>query len=74
MLEINVGGVYVPAALVWAVGAFVLSTIIDRVLSRTTFYRMVWHRALFELGIFVILWGAVSGLTYQFAFSAVAAK
>ena len=69
MLEINIGGVYVPAALVWAGAAFVLSLLVERVLARTGCYRLVWHRALFELGIFVILWGAISVGAYQMAFA-----
>ena len=69
MLEINVGGVYVPAPLVWAVAAFVLANLIERVLSRTSFYVLVWHRALFELALFVALWGAISAGAYRMAFS-----
>jgi hypothetical protein len=69
MLEINVGGVYLPAPLVWAVAAFALSILIERVLSRTGFYGLVWHRALFELAVFVILWGAISAAAYHMAFS-----
>jgi hypothetical protein len=68
MLEINIGGVYVPAPLVWAVAAFVLSILIERVLSRTSLYVLVWHRALFELAVFVILWGAISAGAYHMAF------
>jgi len=69
MLEINVGGVYVPAPLVWAVAAFVLSNRIERLLSRTRIYAFVWHRALFELAVFVVLWGAISAGAYHMAFS-----
>ena len=69
VLEINVGGVYLPAPLVWAVAAFVLSNIIERLLSRTRLYGFVWHRALFELAVFVFLWGAISAGAYHMAFS-----
>ena len=72
MLEINIGGVYVPAALVWAGAAFVLCILIERILGRTGFYRLVWHRALFDLAVFVILWGAISAGAYHLAFSAAA--
>ena len=70
MLEINIGGVFVPAALVWAGAAFLLSSIIERLLGRTRFYRLVWHRALFDFAIFVILWGLISAAAYHLAFSA----
>ena len=69
MLEINVDGVYVPAPLIWAIAAFVLYIPIERALSRTGFYGRVWHRALFELAVFVILWGAISAGAYHLAFS-----
>ncbi|MBV8287696.1 MAG: DUF1656 domain-containing protein [Hyphomicrobiales bacterium] len=74
MLEINIGGVFVPAALVWAVTAFALWGFIDRLLSRLGFYRIVWHRGLFDLAGFVLLWGAISAVAYQLAFSAPVAR
>jgi hypothetical protein len=69
MLEINIGGVYVPAALVWAGTAFVLTVLVERLLGWAGFYRLVWHRALFDLALFVILWGAISAAAYDLAFS-----
>jgi len=70
MLELNIGGVFVPAALLWAAAAFLLSSLIDRVLSRTRFYRLVWHRGLFDFAIFVMLWGAIAAGAYHLAFNA----
>ncbi|HUK01332.1 MAG TPA: DUF1656 domain-containing protein [Steroidobacteraceae bacterium] len=72
MLEIDVGGVFVPAVLVWAGGAFVLSSGVDWLLSRTRFYRLVWHRALFDFAIFVMLWGAIAAGAYHLAFCSAA--
>jgi protein AaeX len=69
MLELNFSGVFVPAALVWAAAAFVLSSLIGRLLSRMRFYGLVWHRALFDFSIFVMLWGAISAIPYHLAFS-----
>ncbi len=69
MLEINIGGVYLPAALVWAAAAFVLSVVVERTLEPIGFYRFVWHRALFDLAVFVILWGAIAAAAYHMAFS-----
>jgi hypothetical protein len=69
MQELHLGGVFVPAALVWAGSAYVLSSLIGRVLSRTGFYDRVWHRALFDFSLFVILWGAISAIPYHIAFS-----
>jgi hypothetical protein len=69
MQELNFGGVFVPAALAWAAAAFSLSALIGRVLSRTGFYDFIWHRALFDFSLFVILWGAISAIPYRMAFS-----
>jgi len=68
MLEINLGGVFIPAVLVWAGVAFVFSILMARVLALTGFYRLLWHRALFNFAIFVILWGGISGGAYYLAF------
>jgi hypothetical protein len=69
MQELNFGGVFVPAVLIWAAAAFLLSSLIGRALSRTRFYALVWHRALFDVSLFVIVWGAISAIAYHAAFS-----
>ena len=69
MLDISLGGVFIPAPLVWAGGAFLLSSLIDRTLSHTRFYRLVWHRALFDAAVFVMLWTGISAVAYHLAFS-----
>jgi protein AaeX len=69
MLEIDFGGVFLPAALVWAGAAFIFNGAAQRALSRTTFYDLVWHRGLFDFAVFVILWGAISAGFYYAAFS-----
>ena len=74
MLETNIGGVYVPAALVWAGAAFVLCILSRARFGRAGFYRLVWHRALFDLAVFVILWGAISAGAYHMAFSGAALR
>ena len=68
MQEVSLGGVYVPAALVWAGIGFLFSTAISWTLSRIGFYALVWHRALFHVSLFVILWGVASAIAYHTAF------
>jgi hypothetical protein len=67
--EVNLSGVYLPAALVWAGIAFLLSSVTSRILSRTGFYALVWHRALFDVALFVLFWGAISAVAYHTAFA-----
>ena len=70
MQEVNLSGVFLPAALVWAGIAFLLSSAISRLLGRMGLYALVWHRALFDAALYVILWGAISAVAYHMAFGA----
>jgi protein AaeX len=58
--EFDIYGVYFPAFAVFAAIAFLLQLIINRPLNAVGFYRLVWHRALFDLAIYVILLGVVT--------------
>ena len=57
--EFDIYGVYVPAFAVFAAIAFVLQLAIKR-LFVCGVYRFVWHRALFDLAIYVILLAVVT--------------
>lgn len=57
--EINLGGVLLSSVLVSALIALALSFGLRRLLSRLGAYRFVWHPALFDTALFVILWAAV---------------
>ncbi|QSQ26668.1 DUF1656 domain-containing protein [Pyxidicoccus parkwayensis] len=63
--ELSFHGVFVSALLVWALVALGLSVLIRRVLRAVHFYRWVWHPALFDLSLFVILWCAVTALAFH---------
>jgi Protein of unknown function (DUF1656) len=69
MQELNLQGVFVPAAFVWAVTAFLLTSALGRWLDGIGFYRLVWHRALFAFATFVIVWAALSAISYHLAFA-----
>jgi hypothetical protein len=58
--EFDIYGVYFPAFAVFAAIAFLLQVVIKRLLDASGFYRFVWHRALFDLAIYVILLGVVT--------------
>jgi hypothetical protein len=58
--EIDLYGVLLPPLLVWLGIALVLSTLLRMLLVRVRFYRLVWHRPLFDLALLVILIGCVS--------------
>jgi hypothetical protein len=58
--EFDIYGVYFPALAVFAAIAFVVQLGIKRLLDVPGFYRLVWHRALVDLAIYVILLAAIT--------------
>jgi hypothetical protein len=60
--EIDLQGVLVTPLLAWMFIAYALSIPIRKVLSWIGFYRLVWHRALFDVSLFFVLTGGVSVL------------
>jgi hypothetical protein len=64
--EFNFAGVFVPALLVWVIVAVGLSMFVRSILRLTGFYRLVWHRGLFDLALLAILAGSVTALADRF--------
>jgi len=60
--EINLGGVFVSSVLISALAAFAVSLVVRRLLAWSGAYRFVWHPALFDTALFVILWAGVIAL------------
>jgi protein-S-isoprenylcysteine O-methyltransferase Ste14 len=58
--EVSIYGLYVPPLLLLTLAALVVSRLINRVLAKTGFYRIVWHPALFDFSLFVIVLGALA--------------
>ena len=65
--ELDIYGVFVPSLAAWMLIAFLLSAALRRVLARCGFYRIVWHRPLFDLALFVVLLGCVVRLAQPLA-------
>ena len=59
MSEIDLYGVFVPQLLVCALIAAAVTSFLRRGLAMAHFYRLVWHPALFDLALFVVVTGAV---------------
>jgi hypothetical protein len=60
--EIDVYGVFVPPLLVWVAATLPITAGLRRVLRWLGFYRLVWHRPLFDLALLVIVLGGVVAL------------
>jgi protein-S-isoprenylcysteine O-methyltransferase Ste14 len=57
--EFNIDGVFLSSVLVSALIALAAAFVLRRLLAWTGAYRMVWHPALFDVALFVILWAVV---------------
>lgn len=64
--DLDVYGVFVPSLLLAFVVTYVLSSLLSRLFRRIGLYRFVWHRALFDIAIFVCLLGGVVYLSSGF--------
>jgi hypothetical protein len=66
--ELNIDGVFVAPLAVWAVVALGVNLVLRQLLIRVGLYRMVWHPALFDTALFVILWALVAALSARLPF------
>jgi len=57
--EIDVYGVFIPSLMVWVAASLPLTAALRRLLQWFGFYRLVWHRPLFDSALLVIVLGAV---------------
>ena len=61
--EVSIFGVYLPALLVLAIAAILLTGILTRLLTLVSAYRAIVYRPLVDLAIFVLILGLLSLLT-----------
>ena len=57
--EVSLYGIYFPPLLLLALLAYGVSRVFSALLARTGFYRHVWHPALFDFSLFVIVLGSL---------------
>jgi hypothetical protein len=60
--ELDVSGIFLPTLLVIMVITYLLVLGVHGVLNRLHFYRLVWHRALFNVALYAVLLGAVDAI------------
>jgi hypothetical protein len=58
--EVSLYGLYVPPLLLLAVLALVVSRVLNLFLARLGLYRFVWHPALFDFSLFILVLGSLS--------------
>ncbi len=60
--EFSLYGVFVPTLLALLVLAYAVKSLLGFCLTRVGFYRFVWHPALFNSALYVIVLGALFSL------------
>jgi hypothetical protein len=63
--EVDIYGVFVAPLLVWIAIALPLAAILRRLLEWAGLYRLVWHRPLFDLALFILIVGGVVAAARQ---------
>jgi vacuolar-type H+-ATPase subunit I/STV1 len=63
--EVDILGVFIPALLWMMLIAYAINLVIRKALSYTRFYEYVWHRSIFDLGLYVIVLGIIVSLTHR---------
>ncbi|SEI78071.1 MULTISPECIES: DUF1656 domain-containing protein [unclassified Pseudomonas] len=61
--DLDISGIFLPTFLVLMGIAYVIFLVVHALLSRAHFYRLVWHRALFNVGLYALLLGVVDTLS-----------
>lgn len=64
--EMDIGGVFITPILGWALLALAAAWLVGRVLGRLGFYRWVWHRHLFDVGLYVLMFAAITLVASQY--------
>ena len=57
--DLDISGVFLPTLLVMMVLTYLLFLGVHALLNRVHFYRLVWHRALFNVALYAVMLGAV---------------
>ncbi|MGM4931618.1 DUF1656 domain-containing protein [Tardiphaga sp. 619_E2_N8_5] len=57
--EIDLFGVLLPSLMLWLVITYAIGALLRPLIEHSGLYRYVWHRALFDLALYVCLLGGV---------------
>ena len=57
--EVSLYGVLIPDLLIWIPVAVLVGAPVRWILASVGFYHLVWHRALFDAALFVLILGGV---------------
>lgn len=61
--ELDISGVFIPTLAVLMGVTYGLYWLLHRLLNRIHFYRLVWHRGLFNVSVYALLLGAIDSFS-----------
>jgi len=61
--DVDISGVFLPTLLVLMGITYGLYLVVHGLLTRIHFYRLVWHRALFNVGLYALLLGVLDSFS-----------
>lgn len=61
--DLDISGVFLPTLLVLMGITYGFYLVVHGLLNRVHFYRLVWHRALFNVALYALLLGAVDSIS-----------
>jgi hypothetical protein len=61
--EVSLYGLLLPPLLLLALAALLVTRVLKLMLARTAFYSAVWHPALFDFSLFILVLGALTYFT-----------
>jgi len=63
--DLDIHGVYLPGFFGLMLAAYLATLLIRAVAGRLGFYALVWHRALFDLALYLLVLGGLFFLTFK---------
>jgi hypothetical protein len=64
--QVDILGVYIPALIPVLAIAYLINGCIRSMLARAGFYRLVWHRSIFDLAMYGLVVSVVVFISSQF--------
>ncbi|MEN3294738.1 MAG: hypothetical protein V7642_3991 [Burkholderiales bacterium] len=63
--EVSIYGIYVPSLLLLSLLSLGITRGLSRILGWAGFYRLVWHPALFDFALFIIVLGVLNFISFK---------
>ncbi len=60
--EIEFAGIYLSSVVAIALLAFIAAFLLRKIIGQAGLYRHIWHPALFDAALFVLLWAGIEAL------------